>query len=127
MNIFFVLRLPDGRRELITPPLSRGDILPGVTRRSILEMAQGWEDCVVNERLITMPEIARAAKEGTLLEAFGAGTAAVVAPVKEIEYLGELLCTASGDTSAGEIAQRVWDTMLDIQYGRTPHPWSWAV
>lgn len=39
MNVFFVLVNESGKKEIITPPLARGDILPGVTRRSILELA----------------------------------------------------------------------------------------
>ena len=40
MNVFFVWVNDDGAKEIVTPPLGRGDILPGVTRRSILELAR---------------------------------------------------------------------------------------
>eukprot|EP01083_Nonionella_stella_P107628 311938_1 len=84
MNIFFVFDLGDGTREIVTPPLTRGDILPGVTRRSIIELAQGWDDCVMSERNVTMDEVEMAVKEGRIMEAFGAGTAAVVAPLNAL-------------------------------------------
>ncbi len=40
MNVFFVWVNSNGKKEIVTPPLDRGDILPGVTRRSILELAR---------------------------------------------------------------------------------------
>ena len=100
MNIFFVLRHRGSDTvELVTAPLDRGDILPGVTRRSILELARGWGDqksavhssgssstsssssgapvvTRVSERWVPMAELVEAAEEGRLLEAFGAGKGA---------------------------------------------------
>lgn len=75
MNIFFVFHNSiTGKKVITTPPLDRGDILPGVTRLSILELARSWGDAFeVVERFPTMPEIREAVKAGTLLEAFGAG------------------------------------------------------
>jgi branched-chain amino acid aminotransferase len=66
MNIFFVLKKASGGIELVTAPLTRGDILPGITRQSILELAREWKDqqIEVSERWITMPEIAEAEKQG---------------------------------------------------------------
>jgi len=120
MNIFFVFDLGDGKREIVTPPLTRGDILPGVTRRSIIELAQGWDDCVMSERNVTMDEVEAAVKEGRIMEAFGAGTAAVVAPIECINYKGEDLEIPA----TGSITQKVWDSLIGIQYGKTEHPWS---
>lgn len=58
MNVFFFLEKEGGEgRELVTPPLERGDILPGVTRRSILELSRKWGEFDVVERSITMPEV----------------------------------------------------------------------
>ena len=91
MNIFFVLRHRGSDTvELVTAPLDRGDILPGVTRRSILELAKGWGEqkpvgsssssgnsiTRVSERWVPMAELVEAATEGRLLEAFGAGKSA---------------------------------------------------
>lgn len=130
MNIFFVLRNLDGSLELTTAPLSRGDILPGVTRRSILELARGWGGQLtdgtkvhVTERWLTMPEVARAGKEGRLVEAFGAGTAVVISPVRSILYQGAEIVVPTGD-QAGPIAAKLWTDLTDIQYGRVEHPWS---
>lgn len=64
MNIFFAIRQSNGKIEIVTPPLTRGDILPGVTRRSILELARSWNEYDVNERFLTMSEVVTAQNEG---------------------------------------------------------------
>mmetsp|Transcript_19553 Transcript_19553/g.45522 ORF Transcript_19553/g.45522 Transcript_19553/m.45522 type:complete len:157 (-) Transcript_19553:1672-2142(-) len=124
MNIFFFLVNKDtGRKELVTPPLDRGDILPGVTRLSILELARTWGEFDVVERFPTMPEIAQAAKEDRLLEAFGSGTAAVVSPIECIQYKG--VDIAIGTT--GPLTQRIWDEITGIQYDTRTGPDGWSV
>ena len=122
MNVFFVFDKNDGsgRKEIVTPPLSRGDILPGVTRRSILELAKGWDGYEMNERNVTIQEVESAVKEGTLVEAFGAGTAAVVTPIECINYKG----TDLEIPATGAATQRAWDNLLGIQYGKIEHRWS---
>lgn len=124
MNIFFLLEDADaGRRQLVTPPLTRGDILPGVTRRSILELTKSWGEFDIIERFPTMPEIRDAAEAGRLVEAFGAGTAAVVTPIECIKYKGvdiEIPAT-------GHLTQRIWDELTGIQYGKIPGPEGWCV
>lgn len=70
-----------------------------------------------------MKEVVAAHKEGRLLEAFGAGTAAVIAPVKSVLFKGEELKLPTGN-EVGPVAQRMWRTICDIQYGRVEHPWS---
>jgi branched-chain amino acid aminotransferase len=124
MNVFFVLVNKDtNRRELVTAPLTRGDILPGVTRDSILHLARSWgDDLDVSERFATMPEIAQAAKDGRLLEAFGSGTAAVVTPIDAIHYNGiDVQVPATG-----ELTKRIWDELAGIQYGTRSGPLGWS-
>jgi|EP01033_Poteriospumella_lacustris_P000003 branched-chain amino acid aminotransferase len=124
MNIFFVIKnAQTGEKELITPTLEGGDILPGVTRDSIIEIAKTWTNVKVSERVINMGEVVAASKEGRLLEAFGAGTAAVISPVKGIVYNGEEIHVPTGE-NVGEVAQSLWNTLTSIQYGKIPHPWS---
>lgn len=78
MNVMFVID-----NVLITPPLS-GTILPGITRNSVLSIAQDW-GYKVEERPISVDELIEACKNNTLQEAFGAGTAATIA---QIEIIG---------------------------------------
>lgn len=134
MNIFFVLRDRDNPSTvtLITPSLDCGDILPGVTRLSIIELVQQSGDQMfkkssirikVAESNITMNDLLKAQQDGTLLEAFGAGTAAVISPISAIVYKGQEIKLPSGD-KIGPIAKLLLDQLLDIQYGRVDHPWS---
>jgi len=132
-NVFFVIENAATRRlELITPPLSRGDILPGVTRDSILTLASGsdsrfqYDDVHCVERDISMSEILQASKEGRLKEGFGAGTAAVVTPISAIFYKDEEIVFPTGE-GAGPISTRLFNDIMDIQYGRIEHEWSHIV
>jgi len=124
MNVFFFLeKKGGGGRELVTPPLNRGDILPGVTRKSILELAGSWEEFDVVERSITMPEIVEAASEGRLIESFGAGTAAVVTPIEAIQFQGKDVEIPA----TGELTKRFFSDLMGIQYGRIEGPEGWSV
>ena len=87
MNFMLLWVNEQGQRELVTPPLD-GTILPGVTRQSILDLCRQWGEFAVVERRIPMAAVLKAASEGRILEAFGAGTAAVVSPVKLIHFNG---------------------------------------
>lgn len=125
MNVFFFLEKEDGSkgRELVTPPLTRGDILPGVTRQSIIDLSKSWGEFDVVERSITLPEVRKAASEGRLIEAFGAGTAAVVTPISAIEYEGsDIEIPAPGD-----LTHRFFSDLMGIQYGRIDGPDGWSV
>lgn len=126
MNLFIHWINEAGEKELITPPLARGDILPGVTRDSILTLAREWGEFKVSEQNITMKQVQKAVREGRMLEIFGSGTAAIVSPVSTINYLDEdLHIPLDGtDGKAGKIAERVWKELTEIQYGRKAHPWS---
>lgn len=131
MNFFVALvDKTTGARELVTAPLD-GTILEGVTRDSVLALArerlvpEGW---TVSERKYTMQDLADAAADGRLLEAFGAGTAAIVSPVRSISWRGRLVdCGLHPDQESGEITTRMKDWMEAIQYGDEEHPWSYVV
>jgi branched-chain amino acid aminotransferase len=127
MNLFFFWINEKGERELITPPLTDGTILPGVTRASVLDLARQWGEFKVTEANFTMSQVVKALQEGRILEAFGAGTAAVISPIERINYHDTDLripLGTKGSTQAGELAQRLLDQMLSIQYGEIPSPWS---
>ncbi|KAK6344425.1 hypothetical protein TWF696_008062 [Orbilia brochopaga] len=130
MNMFVAWVNEDGVKELITAPLD-GTILEGVTRESVLALArerlasEGW---IVSERKFTIGEVKKAADEGRLLEAFGAGTAAVVSPVKGITWRGhDIKIPLLPGKETGPLAQKFWDWMCAIQYGEEEHEWSYVV
>ncbi|KAI8812289.1 aminotransferase [Cladochytrium replicatum] len=127
MNFFCFWKTPEGKRQLITPALD-GTILPGVTRDSILTLTREWNEFEVVEGKLTMHELAKAIAEGRVLEVFGAGTAAIVSPVKHIHWRGQDLKIPldPNDTTqlAGPLTRRLADTIMGIQYGEIPHPWS---
>ncbi len=118
MNIFFVID-----DEIVTPELN-GSILPGITRKSVIELAAHWGQ-KVTERKISIDEIMDAHAAGSLKEAFGSGTAAVISPVGEIKY-GEKVITIN-DNQTGPIAQKLYDAITDIQYGKAEDPLGWVV
>lgn len=126
MNIMFVIKdKVTGKPELITAPLTRGDILAGITRFSVLDLARDGHlgEMDVSERWLTMGEIEEAEKDGRLVESFGVGTAAIISPVNAIHYKGRDIMVPTGD-DIGPIAQSIWTAITDIQYGRVEHEWS---
>ncbi|MGP4069145.1 branched-chain amino acid aminotransferase [Halobacillus sp. B29] len=118
MNIFFRI---DG--EIVTPALS-GSILRGITRTSILELLKEW-GWTVNERRISIEELYQYYEEGKLEEAFGAGTAAVISPVGEFNWLGKKMVVNNHEI--GPVAQKLYDTVTGIQRGRKEDDHGWTV
>jgi branched-chain amino acid aminotransferase len=118
MNIFFVID-----DEIITPELN-GSILPGITRKSVIELAKHWGQ-KATERKISIDEIIDAHAAGSLKEAFGSGTAAVISPVGQIKY-GDQVVTIN-DNQTGPVAQKLYDAITDIQYGKAEDPLGWVV
>lgn len=117
MNMFFVI---DG--EVITPALV-GSILPGITRKSAIELLKS-EGYKVTERRISIDEIVQAYNEGRLNEAFGTGTAAVVSPVGIIAYQGKDMNI--NNFEMGPITAELYDKLTGIQYGRLEDKFNWV-
>lgn len=117
-NIFFVIN-----GELVTPPLG-GTILPGITRDTVLQLAKDW-GIPTCERRITMDEVIVAVENGSLTEAFGSGTAAVISPIGEFGYKGDTIMINNGET--GPLAQRFFDGIQELQRGAAPDPHNWIV
>ncbi|MGI6507754.1 MAG: branched-chain amino acid aminotransferase [Saccharofermentanales bacterium] len=106
MNMMFVI---DGK--IVTAEL--GDtILPGVTRDSVITLAKD-RDMIVEERRISVKELYEAHAEGRLTEAFGTGTAAVISPVGELQYMGESIII--NNREIGPVAQMFYDILTGIQ------------
>jgi branched-chain amino acid aminotransferase len=119
MNI--MVRIGD---EVVTPPLTSGTILPGVTRDSALTLMREW-GLRVAERPIAIDDVLAAARRGTLREVWGTGTAAVISPVGELAYKGERFVI--GDGKIGELTRRLYDAIVDIQYARVSDTHGWTV
>ncbi len=117
MNVMFKI---DG--EIVTPMLS-GSILPGITRKSCLELlaSEGYR---VSERLISIDELDAALKAGKLEEAWGCGTAAVVSPIGELCYKGTKYAINNGEI--GEVTQHLYDTLTGIQWGKIEDKFDWT-
>ena len=118
MNMMFVLD-----NKIITPMLN-GSILAGITRDSILKLAasDGYQ---VEERRIPIAEIFEAAEQGRLQEAFGTGTAAVVSPVGELCWEDKKITLSGG--KIGPVAQRMYDELTGIQWGRMADRFNWIL
>jgi branched-chain amino acid aminotransferase len=116
-NVFFKI---DG--TVVTPDLN-GAILPGVTRDSVIALLHDRE-IPVEERRVTIEEVAQAARQGTLEEIFATGTAASVAPVASLTFRSEML-VPSADLP-GEVTEQLLDQLTGIQYGRLPDPHQWT-
>lgn len=117
-NIFFVIE-----NELVTPPLG-GSILPGVTRDSVIQLTRSW-NISVSERLISVDEILDASANGRLREAFASGTAAVVSPIGKITYKGKTIII--NNEATGDLTLRLYNEILQIQYGEKDDPFGWRV
>jgi branched-chain amino acid aminotransferase len=117
MNI--MLRIGD---KVLTPPLSAGTILDGVTRDSAITLLRDW-GMSVEERPISIHEVAAAHEQGTLAEMWGTGTAAVISPVGELGYQGRRMVIRNG--GIGELTQKLYDAVTGIQYGTTPDRHGW--
>lgn len=118
MNVFFKIN-----GEVITPALN-GSILEGVTRKSIIQLLQHWNIPVV-ERKISIEEIYAAHQAGTLEEAFGTGTAAVVSPIGELSWRDEKLVVNNGEI--GELSEKLYDELTGIQTGEIEDPFGWVI
>lgn len=129
MNFFLVfLNKETGKKEFTTAPLD-GLILEGVTRMSILELARErldpteWE---ITERKVHITELIERSKKNEVLEAFGAGTAAIVSPVQEVCYHSESVVLPTA-VDGGETTKLVRKWIQDIQYGVDVHPFAEVV
>ena len=117
MNVFFKI---DGK--IVTPALT-GSILPGITRKSTIELLKDW-GYEVEERRLAAAEVEEAAKSGKLEEMFGTGTAAVISPVGMLR-IGDMDITINGG-EIGPLSQKLYDTLTGIQWGRVEDTKNWV-
>ena len=117
MNVMFKI---DGK--VVTPALT-GSILPGITRRSCIQMLKAW-GVEVEERLVSIDELVEAAQNGKLEEAWGTGTAAVISPIGELCYKDVKYIV--NDFKIGPTAQKLYDELTGLQWGDKPDPFGWT-
>ncbi len=118
MNIFFKIA-----GKVVTPALN-GSILPGVTRATCLELCRAW-GLEVEERRVSVDELVAAARDGSLEECWGSGTAAVISPVGVLRYGDEVMEIAGG--GIGPLSQKLYDTVTGIQTGKLEDSFGWTV
>ena len=126
LGLLFGLLLTLANKVFEVPSDPRRDAvrncLPGVTRRSCIELLKDWGYEVIEGKL-AIADIMQAAREGKLEEVFGTGTAAVVSPVKELVWKGEHAYI--GDGNIGPVTQKLYDTMTGMQFGKIPDDMGW--
>jgi len=115
MNLFF--RIND---TLVTGPTS-DTILDGITRKSLIELAK-QNNIPVEERKVKVTELVEAAKNGSLKEMFGAGTAAVINPIKGFGFREERFELADIENSYASTFKK---QLTDIQYNIADDPFGW--
>jgi branched-chain amino acid aminotransferase len=124
MNLAFILEGSvdaTGTRELVTPALS-GSLLPGVTRDSLLQLAED-EGLKVTERRFSVEEWKATAASGEMLEAFACGTAAVITPVGTVkDKSGEFQVNGG---ASGEITMQLRELLTGIQRGTVEDSRGW--
>lgn len=118
MNIFFKIN-----GKVVTPKLN-GSILPGVTRDTCIQLCKQW-GMEVEECKISIDEIFEAAKDGSLEEVWGTGTAAVISPVGHLRWKEQVIQIQDG--GIGKTSQKLYDTVTGIQLGKIEGPEGWAV
>ena len=118
MNVMF--KIGD---EIVTPKLT-GSILPGITRKSCIELLKN-EGYNINERLLPVEELSQAMQNGTLDEAWGCGTAAVISPIGELMYKDHKYTVNNNEI--GKLSQHLYDTLTGIQWGEIEDKYGWTV
>ena len=113
-NFLFVTK--DGK--IVTP--KSGSILPSITRRSLMIVAEKYLGLTVEHREVTLEEVKDMAECGLC------GTAAVISPVGKIVNHGEEICFPSGMDEMGPITKKLYDTLTGIQMGTIEAPEGWV-
>ena len=117
MNVMFKIG-----GEIITPMLT-GSILPGITRKSCIEVLKSM-GYTVTEKLFSVEELLTAIKAGKLEEAWGCGTAAVVSPIGRLAIGEDEYVVNKG--RIGEVTQKLYDTLTGIQWGKIEDTFGWV-
>ncbi len=117
MNVMFMIG-----DTVVTPKLT-GSVLPGITRKSCIEILKDW-GYKVEERLLSVDELISATEDGKLVEAWGTGTAAVVSPIGHLYYKGADHVVSNNQI--GKLTQKLYDELTGIQWGLKPDERNWC-
>ena len=109
--------------EVVTPALV-GSILPGITRKSCIQILKD-EGIPVTERRITVDELLKALEEGRLEEAWGTGTAAVISPIGKFVINDKEYVVNNGEI--GKVSQMLYDEITGIQSGKIKDTRDWTL
>lgn len=112
-NFLFVTK----DNKIVTP--QSDSILPSITRRSLMVVAEKYLNLEVEQRKVTLEEVKDFAECGLC------GTAAVISPVGKIVDHGKEICFPSGMEKIGPVTQKLYDTLTGIQMGRIEAPEGW--
>ena len=118
MNVMFVIN------DILITPFTGDTILNGITRKSVVEIAKDW-GVEVQERKIEVNEIFEALKNGTLTEAFGAGTAATIAPISSIAINGDNYKIP--ESKDHHFHSKVLKYLSEYKMGKHPDKFNWIV
>jgi branched-chain amino acid aminotransferase len=119
MNIIFQI---DGK--LITPSEDSDTILRGITKRSVVEIAQKW-GIPVEERKVSIDEVITALREGKMEDAFGAGTAATIAHIAKIGFRDELF--ELPPVEKRELSNKINQYLNDLKFGKISDGMDWCL
>lgn len=117
MNLFLV----QGTDTLVTPELN-GNILDGITRRSLIQLAKD-RGFTVEERKVTVSEWREGVANGTITEAFACGTAAVITPIGQLKT--QNFTIDFGDAAPGDVTMSLREELTGIQFGTREDPHNW--
>lgn len=120
MNLFFIIN-----GKAVTPDLTTGTILEGVTRDSVITLLNDM-GIPVEQKRVDLEEVIEAYKAGQLTEIFGTGTAATISLIRELKYKETVMTL---NESNWKVAPEVKTRMDDIKYGTAPdnHGWMFRV
>jgi branched-chain amino acid aminotransferase len=108
MNVFFIID------DVLVTPMLTNTILPGITRKTVLELGKKW-NMAVSERKISIQEVIHAIEKGTLTEAFGTGTAVGITPIGKLAYRNHEY--SINDNKTGPVTQKIYNALTTIQQG----------
>ncbi|KAJ6169267.1 hypothetical protein N7497_002110 [Penicillium chrysogenum] len=135
-NFFIIWHNTEGKLELVTAPLENQLILPGVTRRSVLELvrerlSQNFVGKLAPleavERTLTIDDIEKASKEGRIVESFVSGTAYFITPVAMIQNENTDINTLGANGEPAGYAAQIKSWLEAIMFGKEEHDWAYTI